>query len=131
LQVDVLQCIVVSLLVIHLLILVLRKKQLLPWALGLLGVGVALSTPWMWSHNFTGSLPLSVALFLNPHGVSLFPIFPWICFVLAGSFASCFFLKSVEAGKIPVFMWLIAGLGILMIAAGLVFRNAPYSLRLC
>jgi uncharacterized membrane protein len=128
LQVDVLQCIVVSLLVVHLLILVLRKRQLLPWALGLLAVCVAISTPWMWSHDFTGSLPLSVALFLNPQEVSLFPIFPWICFVLAGSFAAWFFLRSLEAKKIHVFMVIIACLGILMIAAGLLLRNAPYTL---
>jgi uncharacterized membrane protein len=128
LQVDVLQCIVVSLLVVLLLILVLRRKPLLPWALGLLAVCVALSTPWMWSSDLTGSLPLSVALFLNPHGVSLFPVFPWICFVLAGSFAAFFFLKSVEANKIPVFMGIIACLGILMIAIGLLFRNTPHTL---
>jgi uncharacterized membrane protein len=127
-QVDVLQCIVVSLLVVHLLILVLRKKPLLPWALGLLAVCVALSTPWIWSYDLTGSLPLSAALFLNPHGVSLFPIFPWICFVLAGSFAAFFFLKSVEANKIPIFMGIIACLGILMIAAGVLLRDTPYTL---
>lgn len=128
LQVDVLQCIVISLIVIHLLILVLRRKPLLPWALGLLAVCVALSTPWMWSFDFTGSLPLSVALFLNPHGISLFPVFPWTCFVLAGGFAACFFLKSVDTGRIRAFMRIIACSGVLMIAAGLLFRNAPYSL---
>jgi len=128
LQADVLQCIVVSLLVVHLLILVFRKKALLPWALGVLGLGVALSTPLVWSHDFTTGIPLSMALFLNPHGISLFPIFPWICFVLAGSLAAWFFLKAAEADKIPQFMRVIAPLGILMIAAGLLLRDSPYTL---
>jgi uncharacterized membrane protein len=128
LQVDVLQCIIVSLLVVHLLILILRKKSLLPWGLALLSLGVALTTPLVWSRSYIGDMPLSVALFLNPHEVSLFPIFPWICFVLAGSFAACFFLKSVGVKKIPQFMKVAAGLGILMIVAGLLLRNVNYTL---
>jgi uncharacterized membrane protein len=128
LQVDVLQCIVVSLLVVHLLIFVLRKKKLLPWGLALIGLCVAFTTPLMWSRDFTGSVPLSLALFLNPHGVSLFPVFPWICFVLAGSFAACFFLRSVDANAIPRYMRIIACLGIAMIAAGVLLRNVPYTL---
>jgi uncharacterized membrane protein len=128
LQVDVLQCIVVSLLFVHLLIFVLRKKALLPWGLGLIALCVAFSTPLIWARDFTSSLPLSLALFLNPHGISLFPIFPWICFVLAGSFAASLFLKSVEASNIHRFMSIIACLGILMISAGLLLRNVPYTL---
>ncbi len=128
LQVDVLQCIVVSLLTVHLLIFVLRRKNLLTWGTCLLAGCIAFVTPLMWSRDFRGSLPLSVALFLNPHGVSLFPIFPWLSFVLAGSCASCFFLKSVELRRVPAFMRNSAILGALMIAGGLLLRNAPYTL---
>jgi uncharacterized membrane protein len=128
LQVDVLQCIVISLLLVHLLIFILRKKTLLPWGLALVALCVALTTPLVWSRDFSGSVPLSLALFLNPHGVSLFPVFPWICFVLAGSFAACFFLRSVDANKIPQFMRIIAGIGILMIVAGLLLQNVQYTL---
>ncbi len=128
LKVDVLQCIVVSLLVVHLLIFILRKKQLLPWGALMVAILVALSTPWMWAQDFRDKIPLSLALFLNPHGTSLFPIFPWLAFVLAGSCASGFFLKSVESRKTPQFMRTIAGLGILMIVCGLLLRGVPYSL---
>jgi uncharacterized membrane protein len=128
LQVDVLQCIVVSLLVVHVLIFLLRKKTLLPWGLAILALCVAFTTPLVWSHDFTGCFPLSIALFLNPHGISLFPIFPWIGFVLAGGFVACLFLRSVDANKIPQFMRISACLGILMIVAGLLLRNVSYTL---
>jgi uncharacterized membrane protein len=128
LQVDVLQSIIASLLVVHLLILILRKKTLLPWGLALLGFGVALTTPLVWSRSFIGSMPLSVALFLNPHNVSLFPLFPWICFVLAGSFAACLFLRSVDAKKIPLYMRTAALIGIAMITAGLLLRTVSFTL---
>jgi len=128
LRVDILQCIVASLLVVHALILLLRNRKLLPWGAALLAIAVALVTPWMYAQDFRGKLPLSIALFLNPHGVSLFPIFPWISFVLAGSCASGFFLMSVKSGKGPLYMRITAISGILMIAAGLLLRNAPYTL---
>jgi uncharacterized membrane protein len=128
LQVDVLQCIVISLLIVHLLILLLRKKQFLPWALGFLIPCIAFTTPLVWSRDFSASLPLSIALFLNPHGISLFPIFPWLCFVLAGSLAACCFLRSVQTDRISRYMVVSACSGILMIAAGLLLRNVPYTL---
>ncbi|MBN1569823.1 MAG: DUF1624 domain-containing protein [Acidobacteria bacterium] len=128
LKVDVLQCIVVSLLVVHVLILLLRKKQLLPWGAIILAVAVALSTPWIWAQDFREKIPLSLALFLNPHGTSLFPIFPWLCFVLAGSGVSGLFLRSVETKNAARFMRNLALFGISMIACGLLLRGVPYSL---
>jgi uncharacterized membrane protein len=128
LKVDVLQCIVVSLLAVMALIFILRKKSLLPWAALLLAVAVALVTPWVWAQDFRDKLPLSLALFLNPHGTSLFPIFPWIIFVLVGSSTGCFFLKSMERLRAAAFMRNIARLGVLLIACGLLLRSAPYTL---
>jgi uncharacterized membrane protein len=128
LQVDILQCIVASLLVALALILILRKRKLLPWGAGILAVLIALATPWMWAQDFTGKLPLSLAMYLNPHKMSLFPIFPWMCFVLAGCCACCFFLKYAEVQKIPRYMRITAVLGILLIAAGCLLRHAPYTL---
>ncbi len=127
-QVDILQCIVVSLLAILALILLLRKRSLFPWVIGPLAIGIALATPWVWAQDFRGQLPLSVALFLNPHGTSLFPIFPWMSFVLAGSFASYLFLKSVDAQKISLYMRVTAYLGALMVISGILLRFVPYTL---
>jgi uncharacterized membrane protein len=128
LKIDILQCIVVSLLTVLALIVILRKKNLFQWGAILLAMAVAFLTPVMWTYDFRPKLPLSLALFLNPHGTSLFPIFPWLSFVLVGSFACCFFLKSVKAENIPLFMRQIVWLGILMIVCGLLLRLAPCTL---
>jgi uncharacterized membrane protein len=127
-QVDVLQCIVVSLLVLLAIIVIFRKRAFLPWVTGILALGIFLATPWMWSINFRGKLPLAMVLFLNPHGISFFPVFPWMGCVLAGAFACHFFIKAADAGKITQYMRITACLGGLMIAAGLLLRNVPYSL---
>ncbi len=128
LKVDILQCIVVSLLVVVALMFVVRKKGLLPWGTILLAVVVALVTPLMWAKDFRTSLPLSLALYLNPHGTSLFPIFPWMTFVLVGSSICCIFLKSVEKLRTAAFMRNIAVLGAILIVCGILLRNVPYTL---
>ncbi|MGD0307885.1 MAG: heparan-alpha-glucosaminide N-acetyltransferase domain-containing protein [Acidobacteriota bacterium] len=124
-QVDVLQCIVVSLLVIDALIFLTRKPKVHFWAVATIGVAATLLTPWIWAQDFTTRLPLPLAMFLNPHGVSLFPIFPWISFVAAGSCAAMLFLEAVEKRVDERFMarsfWLAAA----AIAAALLARGMP------
>jgi uncharacterized membrane protein len=128
LQVDILQCIVASLLVVHLLIVALRKPLLTAWGAGMLAALVALLTPLVWSQDFTGRIPLALALSLNPHGVSLFPLFPWTCFVLSGSVAAFLFLKSMNEGHEIRHIRNVFLLGLFMIACGLIGRWAPITL---
>jgi uncharacterized membrane protein len=124
-QVDVLQCIVVSLLVVNLLILLARTPGRFVWGAATLGLGAALATPWCWAQDFAGRMPLSLALFLNPHGVSLFPIFPWIAFVLAGSCAAHLFLHAVERNDEARFMRNAMWVSGIIILAALVARDLP------
>ena len=128
LQVDILQCIVVSLLVVHILVFLLRRRSRVACAAGLLAVAVAITTPWMWSQNFSDRLPMSLALYLNPHGISLFPLFPWAFFVFAGSCASHLFLNSVEKGRQNRYMRAILVAGVLMIVGSLAARAVPFTL---
>jgi uncharacterized membrane protein len=127
-QVDILQCIVVSLLLVHVLILVTRNKTRFAWGAGSVGVAVLAVTPWMWAQDFRSSMPLSLALFLNPHGVSLFPLFPWLSFVLAGSCACFLFLRAVEGKEDPRFMRNMVFAGVAMVAGGLLLRPVPFTL---
>jgi uncharacterized membrane protein len=128
LQVDILQCIVVSLLVVHLLIFLLRKPHLVAWGALLLGVVVCIITPLVWARDFTGSLPLALALFLNPHGISLFPLLPWISFILSGTVTAIFFLRASEKGRESLFMRNALFIGIGLILLGLAGRELPFTL---
>ena len=127
-KVDILQCIVASLLLLLLLALIVRRRSYLPFAAGGLGIAAALVTPWVWARDFRPDLPLGLALYLNPHKVSLFPLFPWISFVLAGACAAHYFLRSVEAGTVPRTMKRAALAGAGLIAAGLLLRPVPWTL---
>jgi uncharacterized membrane protein len=128
LQVDVLQCIVASLLIVEALILILRKRSRVLWGAALLATGIAMATPYVWSNHYIGALPIFLALFLNPHGVSYFPLFPWTSFVLAGSCAALIFLRSLENNNQNRFMNASLVCGISMIGVGLVGRSVPFTL---
>lgn len=98
LQVDILQCIVASLLVVTALVIVVRTRRLFALVAGGFAIAIALLTPAVWAHDFEKQLPLSLALYLAPHGVSLFPLLPWTAFILAGCVCAYLFLRHPSAG---------------------------------
>ena len=128
LQVDILQCIVVSLLLVHLLVFLLRAPRRFLWGAGSLAVAFAVATPFMWSIDFIPRLPMALALFLNPHRSSLFPLFPWTTFVLTGACAGQIFLNHVNAGEIGLYMRRAAMVGAAVIPAALFSRYLPFTL---
>jgi uncharacterized membrane protein len=116
-QVDVLQCIVISLVFANLLMIATRKPGRFLWAAALMATFAALVTPWMWAQNFVGRVPLFLAMFLNQNGQSLFPIFPWISFVLSGCCAGHLFLSAASLREdskymMRAFLIAVAGIGV-------------------
>jgi uncharacterized membrane protein len=125
-QADVLQCIVISLLIADILILLTRRPSWFAWSAGFVGLVVALLTPWMWSQDFSARVPLFVAMFLNPNGKSLFPLFPWVSFVLAGCCAAHVFLSAVSRQADASYMKRIVILASGAIIVALVIRQIPF-----
>jgi len=98
------------------------------WGAAGIGCAVALATPAVWAHDFTGRTPLGLALFLAPHGVSYFPVFPWVVFVLAGCAGAHLFLEAVRRGD-EVRRVRIAVLGAAWATAlALAARHLPFTL---
>ncbi|HEX9005757.1 MAG TPA: heparan-alpha-glucosaminide N-acetyltransferase domain-containing protein, partial [Bacteroidota bacterium] len=60
-QVDVLQCIAVSLLTLQLLLLVLRSERRMYLAAGVLLAGIVVTTPLIWAIDFWKILPIPLA----------------------------------------------------------------------
>ncbi len=82
--VDVLQCIAFSLLVILLLVLVTRTHRAFFITLLAAGTAVAFASPFISTLNVDGILPLPFSSYVNSLHGSLFPLFPWMGFVLLG-----------------------------------------------
>jgi uncharacterized membrane protein len=128
LQVDILQCVVASLLVVHRLWVLLRPRPRGAAGAAVLAAAVALATPWVWAHDLSDRLPIGLALFLSPHGLSYFPRFPWIVYVLVGCVAAHLFLGRGAAGSETGLVRRAAVLAGLAAVAALAARDLPLSL---
>jgi uncharacterized membrane protein len=93
-QVDVLQCIAISLLVLQGFLLVLRSQPRLYLVTLAASITIIIVTPFVWETDFWSILPWPVAGYLNGIRYSLFPIFPWTAFLFAGAVTGHFFLEA-------------------------------------
>jgi len=94
-QVDILQCIAVSLLMLQFLLVVLKNERLLYRFTLVLGAAIVLCTPFIWSIDFWDTVPWPAAAYLNGLRYSLFPLFPWAVFLLAGSLIGHHFSRGM------------------------------------
>ena len=83
LQVDVLQHIGVSLALLQLLALAVRREKVFVAVVGVMFAGVVLGAPLVWATDLS-FLPTPIASYLNADTGSLFPLFPWAGFTYAG-----------------------------------------------
>lgn len=88
-KIDVLQCIVFSLLILQLLARLLRRPASFVVAAFALAVGVTWVSPYLWRRGVADGLWLPIRGLVNGNadrGVqALFPLFPWLAFAAFGS----------------------------------------------
>jgi len=96
-QVDVLQCIAVSLLFLQGMLLLLRSEKRLYMTMIGVTVAVVIATPLAWGVDFWGTVPVPIASYLNGLHYSLFPVFPWSAFLFAGALCGYFYLRAKDA----------------------------------
>lgn len=93
-QVDVLQCIAASLLILQVLLLVLRSERRLYMVTGVLTALVVLASPPVWGVDFWTLVPIPLAEYFNGRHFSGFPLFPWSAFLFAGALAGYYYLQA-------------------------------------
>jgi uncharacterized membrane protein len=128
LAVDVLQLVGVTLILVQLLVMASRSRRAFTSASFLLAATTVFATPVIWTVDWAAFLPLSLAAFLTPAVGSLFPLFPWMAFVLLGAgFGQVYSRWGVA--NLPEFArraLLLPGVG--MLAAALLLRILPFAL---
>jgi uncharacterized membrane protein len=122
-QVDVLQCIAVSLLFLQILLLLLRSEGRLYRTVAGATVVILLGTPLMWTFNWWNVLPVPIASYLNGLYYSLFPLFPWSAFLFAGALAGYYYTEARERGAEALFLRRAAYAG--LAAIGISFALHP------
>jgi len=110
--VDVLQCIGAGLIVLLTMRLIIRYDKVYHYSLIGLTFIVMILSPVFWKTDLTNFLPPVFANYFNMLNGSLFPVFPWINFILAGAIFAKYFIGAVEKGNEQKFIagTLIAGL---------------------
>jgi len=126
-RVDVLHCICFTWLFLLLSLYLTRSEQTLRllWAASM--AVFSLLAPLMWSIDFLGMLPAPAAAYLNNKHYSLFPLFPWSAFMLAGALCASCYQQANRQQRESVFM---AALGCVAVIAVLLGYRLPQLLWL-
>jgi uncharacterized membrane protein len=126
--VDVLQLIGVTLILVQLLVIAARTRQAFMIAALALAAAAIFATPFVWTVDWTALLPSFLAAYLSPATGSLFPLFPWVAFVLLGVGFGQLFARW-GAAHLSTFAQLALLLpGVVMIIVATLLRASPIAL---
>lgn len=124
--VDVLQCIGVGLLVLFALRLIIRSDKIYYYTLIVLTVVVTFVSPIFWKTEFTNYLHPVFANYFNRLNGSLFPVFPWLNFILTGAIFSKYFLNAAAKNNESKFIKATTITGIIMLLSGHLFYSGLF-----
>jgi uncharacterized membrane protein len=126
-QVDVLQCIGLTLACLQLLILLTRTPARFAKFAFATAAAVVLFTPLLWRAGAGQWVSPPIAAYLSGQTGSLFPLFPWAGYVLLGAAAGYLISgRLLNAGVLPV-REMAAG-GALLVVTGWLFDRLPLNI---
>lgn len=115
-QSDILHCIAIGLLIVFLGRIVIKRDQYYQLFLVLIGGVMVLVAPFIWEIDFSLFLPGFIAPYFNDHQGSIFPLFPWLGFLMFGAVAAFAHKKArVNATETKYFLRLALLGGILLV----------------
>lgn len=110
---DVLQVIGISLLLMQLSLFLLKDELKFAKLALYLGIFSFIISPLLFTIDFSKFLPLFLSQYLNNFNGSKFPLFPWIGFILIGSYAGYRFMVESRSGRVEIFLNKILKLSLL------------------
>ena len=128
LQVDVLQCIGITLIILQLVVLAARTPERYGRCTAILGAAIVMFAPVIWSLNWVQYVPVTLGSYLNSQTGSLFPIFPWSGYILFG--AALGYLYAKRGSNTSEHMWTrrLSFAGVLMIVLGVGMSKIPLNI---
>jgi uncharacterized membrane protein len=122
-QVDILQCIAFGVLVLFLLRLAIRSDRTYRIVLAVLGVTVIVASPFVWDIDFLQWIPDPLAAYINSRHYSLFPLFPWLGFMLFGGVFAAGYITAREQHREREYIVRLAVLGAIVVFVSIVGRE--------
>ena len=124
--VDVLQCIGFGLLFLFLTRLLIKSDKSYHYFLIVSLIIVTLISPVLWKIEFANYLPIIIANYFNRLNGSLFPIFPWLNFLLAGGIYAKYFVDARNRNKEKKFVNVSAITGFILLIFGYLFYSGLF-----
>ena len=122
-EVDVLHCIAVGLLILFILRIVIRPQDVFGYILLVLALGTIFASPFLWDHDFSLVMPPFLAAYINGTHYSLFPLFPWLGFMLAAGFLASQYTRFQNEQREELFIKRLALVSVLMIVVSHIIPN--------
>ena len=124
--IDVLQCIGFGLLFLFLTRLLIKSDKAYQYFLITSLVVITLVSPVLWRIELADYLHIAVANYFNRLHGSLFPIFPWLNFLLFGAVFAKYFVDARERNEEEKFINLTAFTGLAILILGHVFYSGLF-----
>jgi uncharacterized membrane protein len=110
-QSDVLHCIAFGLLVLLLSRILIRNDRTYRIFLLSSGIAVIIATMFIWDIDFTAWIPAPFAAYINSKHYSLFPLFPWLAFMLFGGYFAAGYIEARAQQKERAFVLRLTMIG--------------------
>jgi acyltransferase len=124
-QVDILHCLVVTMLILHGLLMFARTQERFLRMLGGVAIGIVALGPLVWQIDFSTTLSPVLAPYFNQKVPSIFPLFPFAAYLCVGAATGLLFLRARAAGADSVFLKTLAGTALAVGVTGLVLDLLP------
>ena len=124
-QSDILHCIAIGMLTIFLGRIFIKSDRVYLWFLIGVGSVAVLIAPMIWDIDFYSILPAMLAGYLNGKSQSLFPLFPWLGFLMFGAVTAFVFKKARALGKEKEYFTRLTMIGAALLIAGSLLIELP------
>lgn len=124
-QSDILHCIAVGLLIIFLGRILIKRDDYYQRFLAAIGGLTVLVAPLIWDIDFSTRIPGFVAAYLNGQQYSVFPLFPWLGFLMFGAVTAFAYGRARSVGKEVGYFRALAVIGFSLLVCGSLFIELP------
>lgn len=124
--VDVLQCIGFGLLFLFTARLLIKSDKFYNYFLIVSLIIISLISPFVWKIDFNQYVHPFIGNYFNRMHGSLFPVFPWINFLLAGGIFARYFVEARELNKEERFIKISAIAGLVVLLLGHLFYSGLF-----
>lgn len=124
-QCDILHCIAVGMLTIFLGRIFIKSDRVYQWFLIGVGSFAVFVAPSIWDIDFYSIIPAMLAGYLDGKSHSLFPLFPWLGFLMFGAVTAFAFKKARGMGKDKEYFIRLSMIGATLVIVGSLLVELP------